>query len=71
MSAQRKPKLREFIVRTRETRSFDVDYVVKARNEDEARDVVSGKDCIGAIVDETAMLNSIDRMEISSLKENM
>ena len=70
MSAQRKPKLREFIVRTRELRSFDVDYIVKAHNEEEASDQIRKMEGSG-IVDETAMLNAINDMEIRSVKENV
>ena len=71
MSARQKPKLREFIVSTRETRSFDVEYTVQAHNENEARGIISSMEVSESVTDVITLLNSVNDVEIRSVKENV
>lgn len=66
----RKQPLKEFVVKTRETRSLDVEYVVRAVSADSAGDIVRNG-YAQWITEETAMLNGINDIEVTSIKENI
>jgi hypothetical protein len=58
--------MKEWMVTAREQRTFAVDYFVRARTAEEAREKVKA----GKVDDETAMLESVYSQDILKVEEN-